>query len=289
MSHLLRGAIWSLVATLGVLLCATAAAPALAGGTFVVTSDQPAFAQAAQAAANALPGAKVLRADESARAAIASADLVVVVGPLAERVVGPAMPASAWAVAVLTPRLSTLPATRSLSVPVTASATEVLGLVRMVVPSTRMVAVFPASGSDASAIAEAVRAAGLEPLLPKQGEPFATAVERLVQGADLVWIEETSSVPGGGGALVVKAAADAGKHVVGPNRATVLQGALFAVVPDPTAHGRVAGELGVRLLAGDRPTNVTPPEGRIVLNAARARALGVKLPQAVAARAEAVE
>ena len=281
MSGVLRGAV--------VALCTALAPPALAAGTFVVTSDQPAFAQAAQAAADALPGAKVLRADETAKAAIASADLVVVIGPLAERLVGPAMPASAWAVAALTPRLSSLPAARSLSVPVAASSAEVLGLVRMVAPATRKLAVFPASSTDTSAIADAVRTAGLEPLLPKAGEPFPAAVERLVHAADVVWIEETSSVPSGGGALVVKAATDAGKHVVGPNRATVLQGALFAVVPDPTAHGRLAGHVAARILAGDPPTSVTPPEGRIVLNAARARALGVKLPQAVAARAEAVE
>ncbi len=281
MSATLRGAL----VALGLAL----APPATAGGAFVVTSDQPAFTQAAQAAADALPGAKVLRADETAKAAVAGADLVVAVGPLAERLVGAAMPATAWAVAVLTPRLATLPAARTVGVPVAASAADVLGLVRLVVPSTRRLAVFPASSSDTGALADAVRAAGMEPLLPKAGEPFPTAVDRLVQAADVVWIEETSSVPAGGGALVVKTAADAGKHVVGPNRATVLQGALFAVVPDPTAHGRLAGELGARILAGDRPSSVPPPVGRIVLNAARARALGVKLPQAVAARAEAVE
>lgn len=265
------------------------ALPARAAGTFVVTSDQPAFAQSARAAADALPGAKVLRADDAARAAVAGAELVIVVGPLAERLVGGALPATAWAIAVLTPRISSLPVSRSLAVPVAANPTEVLGLMRVVVPSIRRVAVFPASSSDVGALADAVRANGLEPVLPKPGEPFPTAVDRLVRAADVVWIEETSSVPAGGGALVVKAATDAGKHVVGPNRATVLQGALFAVVPDPTAHGRLAGELGARLLAGDRPASVPSPAGRIVLNAARARALGVKLPQAIAARAESVE
>ena len=143
MSHLLRGAIWSLVATLGVVLCATAAAPALAGGTFVVTSDLPAFAQAAQAAANALPGAKVLRADESARAAIASADLVVVVGPLAERVVGPAMPArrmklglsaAAPATPITSERLLTRPSLTPPHAP--ASGAELAVVVRTSAPAT---------------------------------------------------------------------------------------------------------------------------------------------------------
>ena len=281
MSGLARGALLALL--LGV------AAPAQAGGTYVVTSDQPAFAQAARAAVEALPGATLLRADDSAKVAVAGADLVVVVGPLAERLVGSSLSPTAWAVAILTPRASSLPAARSVSVPVAANPTEVLGLLRLVVPGARRLAVFPANGSDTAALADAVRTAGLEPFLPKPGEPFPAAVDRLVRAADVVWIEETSSVPAGGGALVVKSAADLGKHVIGPNRATVLQGALYAVVPDPAAHGRAAGDIAARLLGGEKIAGVSAPEGRIVLNAARARALGVKLPQAIAARAEAIE
>lgn len=276
--------------------CATAAGmvlalalPARAAGTFIITSDQPAFAEAARAAAAVLPGAKVLRADESAKDAVASADLVVVVGPLAERLVGASLPSGARAVAVLTPRASSLPVARSISVPVAAAASDVLGLLRVVVPSARKVAVFPAASGDASVLADAIRAVGMEPVLPRAGEPFASAVDRLVAASDVVWIEDTSAVPAGGGALVVKSATDAGKHVVGPNRATVLQGALYAVVPDPTTHGRAAGEVALRLLAGEQIGAVPPPEGRVVLNAARARALGLKLPQAVARRAESVE
>ncbi len=281
MSGVVRGGLFALM--IGVAL------PVHAGGTFVVTSDQPAFASAARAAVDALPGAQLLRADDTAKDAVAGADLVIVVGPLAERLVGASLPPTAWAVAVLTPRVSSLPATRTVSVPVASSPGEVLGLLRTVVPGARKLAVFPASGSDTAALADAVRAAGLEPLLPKPGEPFPAAVDRLVQSADVIWIEETSSVPAGGGALVVKGAAGAGKHVIGPNRATVLQGALYAVVPDPTAQGRAAADVAARLLAGEKITSVPAPEGRIVLNAARARALGVKLPTTIAARAEAIE
>ena len=276
-------------ALLALALGLTAASQVEAAGTYIVTSDQPAFAEAAQAAAAALPGARVLRADDAAKALVASADLVVVVGPLAERLVGASLSPTAHAVAVLTLRASSLPAARSVSVPVTASASDVLGLLRVVVPSARRVAVFPAARSDPATLADDVRKAGLEPVLPKAGEPFAAAVDRLVGASDVVWIEDSSSVPAGGGALLVKTAADAGKHVIGPNRATVLQGALYAVVPDPTALGRVAGEVAVRMLGGEQVTNVPPPEGRVVLNAARARALNLKLPQSVARRAEAVE
>lgn len=281
MSAALRGTL--LAVALGTSL------PASASGTFIVTSDQPAFAEAARAAAAALPGAKVLRADDAAKAAVANADLVVVVGPLAERLVGGSLSSTARAVAVLTPRATSLPAARLVSVPVAASAADVLGLLRVVVPAARRVAVFPAAASDSSVVADAVRAAGLEPILPKAGEPFPAAVDRLVGASDVVWIEDTSSVPAGGGALVVKTAADMGKHVIGPNRATVLQGALYAVVPDPTAHGRAGGEIAARMLSGEMIATVAPPEGRIVLNAARARALGVKLPQSIARRAESIE
>ena len=273
-----------------VLTMALAAAPgARAAGAYIVTSDQPAFAEAARAAAAALPGATVLRADESARAAVSGADVGVVVGPLAERMVGSFLSSTARAVAVLTPRAASLPMARSVSIPVAAGAGDVLGLLRVVLPSARRVAVFPAAGSDAASLTDQVRAAGLEPVLPKAGEPFPAAVDRLVGAADVVWIEDTSSIPAGGGALVVKAAADAGKHVVGPNRATVLQGALYAVVPDPATQGRTAGEVAARIMGGEQVGAVPPPEGRIVLNAARARVLGLKLPQSVARRAESVE
>jgi ABC-type uncharacterized transport system substrate-binding protein len=110
-----------------------------------------------------------------------------------------------------------------------------------------------------------------------------------VAAADVMFIEDAAAIPNGGASLVVKKASDVRKQVVGPNRATVLSGALFAVVPDPVAHGHAAGEAAARLLKGEDVRSVPPPTGRIVLNGALARTLGVKLPQSIAKRAETVE
>jgi hypothetical protein len=272
------------------LLSLVSSAPALAQRAYVVASDQPAFTEAAKAAAQVL-GAEgtVLRADDAAKAAIAGARVVVAVGPLAERLVGGAIASDAQAVACLMSRSASLPAARTVSVPLLPSLTEVMALVRTVLPTARKVGVFAAGGRPEADIADAARQSGLEALFPKNGEAFAAAVDRLVNAADVVFIEDVGAIPSGGAQLVVKKASDAHKQVVGPNRATVLNGALFAVVPDPVAHGVAAGEAAARLLRGEEVRSVPPPAGRIVINGALARTLGVKLPQTLAKRAETVE
>jgi ABC-type uncharacterized transport system substrate-binding protein len=149
--------------------------------------------------------------------------------------------------------------------------------------------VFPSPGASTSEIGAAGRAAGIEVVFPRGDEVFSAAVDRLVEAADVVWIEDTSAVPSGAAALIVKKASDARKQVIGPNRATVLQGAFFAIVPDPVAHGRAAGEVAARLLKGDDVKDVPPPSGRIVMNGALAKAFNVKLPATMQRRAEIVE
>lgn len=266
------------------------AMPAFAQKACVVASDQPAFAEAARAALDALGGDGVmLRADESAKAVVGGAEVVVAVGPLAERVVGSSLNGAAHAIAVLTPRAGSLPAGRTVSVPLHPSATDVLGLVRRLLPSVQNLALFPAPGRSESDVADAAREAGVTVSLPRAGEPFAAALDRLVEVADAVWIEDVSALPSGGAALVVKKATDARKHVIGPNRATVLQGAFFAVVPDPVAHGRAAGEAAARILKGEDVRSVSPPTGRVIVNGALSRTMNVKLPPDVARRAETVE
>ncbi len=266
------------------------ATSASAQRAYVVASDQPAFAEAARAALEVLGGDGVLlRADESAKAVVGSAEVVVAVGPLAERVVGSSLNSSAHAIAVLTPRAGSLPAGRTVSVPLYPSATDVLSLVRRLLPSVQKLAVFPAPGRSESDITSAAREAGISIVLPRSGEPFAAALDRLVEAADAVWIEDVAALPSGGAALVVKKAADAHKQVIGPNRATVLQGAFFAVVPDPVAHGRAAGEAAARILKGEDVRSVSPPTGRVVVNGALSRTMNVKLPPDIARRAETVE
>lgn len=266
------------------------AVPASAQRAFVVASDQPAFAEAAKAAVEALGGdATVLRADDSAKASLGTAEVVIAVGPLAERVVGAALSASAHAVAVLTPRAGTLPAARTVSVPLYPSSADVLGLVRRLLPSVQKLAVFPAPGRPESDITSAAREAGITVALPRAGEPFAAALDRLVEVSDAVWIEDVSALPSGGAQLVVKKATDARKQVIGPNRATVLQGAFFAVVPDPIAHGRAAGDVAARILKGEDVRSISPPTGRVVINGSLSRTMSVKLPPDIARRSETVE
>ena len=161
-------------------------------------------------------------------------------------------------------------------------------MVKIGLPSTKKLAVF-APASLQSEIAQAARDAGMEALFVDAGESFAASVDRLVDKTDVVWIEDANAVPNGGAALLVKRATDAHKQVVGSNRATVQQGAFFAVVPDPVAHGRAAGEAALRLLKGDDVSTLPAPVGRIVVNGAVARALGMKLPPALQKRSETID
>jgi hypothetical protein len=279
------------VALCAVVVATVGAAPsAAAQKAYVVASDQPAFAEAARAALEALGGdGALLRADDSAKSVVGGAEIVIAVGPLAERVVGSSINGSAHAIAVLTPRAGSLPAGRTLSVPLYPSAQDVLSLVRRLLPSVQKLAVFPAPGRGDGEIAAAAREAGITVAMPRSSEPFAAALDRLVEVADAVWIEDVAALPAGGAALVVKKATDAHKQVVGPNRATVLQGAFFAVVPDPVAHGRAAGEAAARMLRGEDLRSVSPPTGRVVVNGALSRTMNVKLPPDIARRAETVE
>lgn len=273
-----------------VTLASLGATPTSAQRAYVVASDQPAFAEAARAAIEALGGdAEMLRADESAKGPLSEASVVVAVGPLAERLVGASLGASAQAVAVLAPRVGSLPAGRTVSVPLYPAATDVLGLVRRLLPSVQKIAVFPAAGRNASETLAGGREAGIDIALPRTGESFGAALDRLIEVADAVWIEDASALPSGGAALVIKKASDAHKQVIGPNRATVLQGAFFAVVPDPVAHGRAGGEAAARLLRGEEVRSLPSPAGRVVINGALSRTLGLKLPPDIARRAETVE
>lgn len=283
-STALRGALVTM-------LVGAIATPAAAEKTCVVASDQPAFAEAARAALEVLgDDAVLLRADDSAKGSLADASVVVAVGPLAERIVGAALGASTRAVAVLTPRISSLPAERTISVPLYPSAADVLGLVHRLLPSVQKLAVFPAPGRGSeSETITAARAAGIDVVMPRAGEAFGPALERLIEIADAVWIEDVSALPSGGATLVVKKATQARKQVIGPNRATVLLGAFFAVVPDPVAHGKAAGEAAARLLRGETVRSLPSPTGRVVINRALSRTLALKLPPDIARRAESVE
>ena len=78
-----------LVTSLTIACASLGATTSAAQKAYVVASDQPAFAEAARAALEALGSdGMLLRADESAKATVGRAEVVIAVGPLAERVVG---------------------------------------------------------------------------------------------------------------------------------------------------------------------------------------------------------
>lgn len=261
--------------------------PLRAERAYVVTSDQPAFAEAAKAALDVLGSdAALVRADDAAKISIASADVVVAVGPLAARlassVAGEGRPRI---VACLTPRAGP----GAVSVPLQPSSDDVFLILRQVLPSVRRVGVFPSEGRSADELAAAARHHGLEVVLPKAGENFAAAADRLVGASDAMWIDDLQAVPSGGASLVVKKASEQQKHVVGPNRATVLQGAFFAVVPNPMAHGHAAGAAARSVLEGSAVGSIEAPAGRLVINGTLARQFQTKLSPVLASRTETVE
>src|SRR4051794_30213655 len=101
-----------------------AAAAGRAEKAYVVASDQPAFAEAARAAMEALGGdAELLRADDTAKSLLSGAAVVVAVGPLADRVVS-ASGASGRVVECLTPKST---ARGTLTIPLRPASAEVFG------------------------------------------------------------------------------------------------------------------------------------------------------------------
>ncbi len=268
------------------LAAALSTGAASAQRVLVVASDQPAFADAARAAMTVLGDDAVLvRADDSARALLAQAKVVIAVGPLAERLVSAGIVGDTRMVSCLSPRV---PA-RGFSIPTSASPREVFELVRQALPNAKTVGIFPSERTSMQTLEAAASEAGLRIVTAGPTEGFDTALDRLVGNSDVVWIEDLNVLPTGGSALVVKRALDQAKSVIGPNRATVLGGALAAIVPDPIEHGRSAAELAMMLVRGGTPDVVQSPAGRLVLNGALLRTLGVALPPALARRAETLQ
>lgn len=272
------------------IVAATLSGPSFAQRVYVVSSEQPAFAEAARAALLAL-GSDAVRvpADDSSRSLLAGAEVIVAVGPRAERLVAESLPPNARVVTCFAPRGSSLPAERTVMIPFRPELDEVLALMTLILPSARTIGVFPADQRTKAELANVALRHGLTILAPATGESFDAAVARLVRAADVVVIEDSAAIPPSGIGLVVKRASDAGKHVVGPNRAAVTVGALFAVVPDTTAQGYVAGAVAAQLLRGEAVSDRAAPLGRVVVNGGVAQALGLKFPDDIATRAVSIE
>lgn len=259
----------------------------------VVASEQKPFLDAQQAAVEALSGhGKEMQATElRARAAeVSGARVVVSVGPLASRRAAPALGPDARIVACLTPSLTGLPPGRSFVVPLNASPTDVLDVLKRALPAARRVGVLIGDSDDVGGITVAARAKKITVDLEREASTQAIA-ERLLQSSDVLWVHPSHPVARDPEALqlLLNRAFDRGVPVVGGSRTMVLQGALFALVPEPAEHGRIAGEVAERLLRGERVGDVPSPRGRVVLNGRVARALKLALPAAVTKGAEQVE
>jgi hypothetical protein len=264
------------------LVAGLCSAQGLAQDIIVVTSEQPAFTEAARSAVDALgPSAQLLRADKTIESTIGSAKVTIAVGPLADRLVAQSHPRAV--VSCLTPRSQNA----GLLIPLRPSLSEVTGVARTALPDLRTIAVFGAT--DVPSLRAAATEAGLKLLTPESDEAFSDAVDRLAAAADALWIDDPAGLPASGALLIIKRASENKKPVIGSNRALVMQGALLAVVPDPVAQGKAAADVALRLQRGELVAEVSAPPGRIVINGAQMRTRGIRLPPAVARRTETVE
>lgn len=274
------------LATAAILLLAV---DARAAGALIIASEQPAFAEAAKRAKEVLGGdGEIVSPTDVAQASAKQPRVVVAIGPLAERVAAGALPPDARAITCLTPKLSQLAEGRTTMVSLYPSDEESLASIKAALPQLARLGVLGAK--NGRELARAAQSRGVSVLEQKDGESFDAAVDRLLSDGDALWVQDVNALPGGpqGLALVLKRALDKRRPVVGPNRAAVTEGALFAIVPDPGAQGRVAGLLAGQLLAGQSvPSKATAP-GKLVFNERVEKALGVKIPDDVKRAGEAV-
>lgn len=270
------------------LLALLAAPAAHAAGALIIASEQPAFAEAARRAKEVLGGdGEIVSPGDVAKASAKQPKVVVAIGPLAERVAAGAMPPDARAVACLTPRLSQLTAGRTTVVSLLPTDDETVETIRAALPSVKSIGVLAAKSGS---LGRAAQAKGFVVLDQKPGESFDAAVDRLLRESDALWVQDAASLPGGaqGMGLVLRRALDKRRPVIGPNRAAVSEGALFAIVPDPGEQGRVAGELAEAVLAGQTPPPTASAPGRLVFNERVEKALGVRIPDDVKRAGEAI-
>ncbi len=268
-----------------------AAAPAR-GAAAVVASGQRPFQEAAKAALGELHGEGELHDATALRAGTAALDdstVVVSIGPLAGGSVARGLPKNARVVAVLTPRLMGLPPTRTLIVPLDPSPDDVIAVTGRLLPNAKRLGVLV--GSDGPSPAELQRIGrrhGLFVVATKRDEALSAALDRLLASVDVLWVDRSHPAVADPESmkLVLARSADAGRPVIGSSKTHVLAGALFAVVPDPAGHGRVAGDIARRLLAGESVRAVPTPEGTVVLSSRAARVYGARVPSELKARVE---
>ncbi len=265
---------------------------AAAAGALIIASEQPAFAEAARRAKEVLgANGEIVAPGDVAQASSKQPRVVIAIGPLAERMAASAMSPDGRAVACLTARSNGLPVGRTTLVGLYPSADELVATVKAALPGVARVGVLgKTDGAAARGLVRAAQSKGLSVVEQREGEPFNEAVDRLLGETDAIWIQDAQALPGAGQglALVLKRALDRRKPVIGPNRAAVADGALLAIVPDPGAQGRVAGELADAILRGLVVGDTATAPGKLIYNERVERALGVRIPDAVKQAGEAI-
>lgn len=265
---------------------------AVAESVAVVASAQRPFQEAARAALGELDGngtlydATAVRQDSSA---VRDSEVIISIGPLAGGGVAHGLSPDAFVIAILTPRLMGLPEERTVIVPLDPSPDDVLDVTRRLLPGkTRVGVLLGKSGPPASELAATGRRFGLEIVASDRKERLTSALDRLLPVVDVLWVDRSHAAVRDAEAmkLVLARSADAGRPVIGSSKNHVLAGALFAVVPDPASHGKVAGELARRMGAGERVRVVPVPPGTVVWSSRAASAYGARVPRELTGRVE---
>lgn len=166
--------------------------------------------------------------------------------------------------------------------------------IRRLVPGVRRIGVVQASrDASAPALAKALRGEADVTLADPEGTTpaarAASAVAKLVPGADAVWLPP--GVPDADAAALAEALAGRGVPLVGSRRAHLDAGCAIVLRSDPRDLGSLSAVLARELLGGADPGK-TPVRGarrRLVeVNLPAARLLGFRIPLTLLAWADAV-
>jgi hypothetical protein len=258
----------------------------------IVASQQRPFQLAAKAALARLGSDAIVidaRGVKDHAAALAGAEVLIAVGPLAARAAAREVGPGARVLAILTPRLMGLPPNRTLTLPLHPGPAEVLTVIKAAVPGAARVAVLAdAGGPSISELKAGGKSVGLEVSRANNGETLSAAVDRLLPSADALWLDRSHPAHKDPEALqlLLHRAADRQLPVVGANKTALRAGALLAVVPDPTRHGQAAGQIAKKLLAGEAADTSGVALGTILINRSTMRTLGIAVPSTVLRSAE---
>lgn len=270
------------------------AAGAYAEEAAVVASGQRPFQVAARSALRTLgPAGTSLDAGQLRKdpKGLADASVIVSIGPLASGMVARALPPEGRVVAVLTPRTMGLPPTRTLLIPLDPSPDDVFSVIKDVLPETRRVGVLTGQSGPSRATLQADgRRHGIDVVVADDDANVTRSLDELLPVVEVLWVDRSARITADREAmtLLFTRAEDAAVPVVGAKKTHVLQGATFAVVPDPAQQGEVAGEVARRLLAGEVVRRVAAPRGAVLWNSVAAERHGAKLTRGVERRARVV-